>query len=50
VARQFQRQLVRAGQNIANTVIAAMDPDGLIHLYGAVNPTHVVIDVQGFML
>jgi hypothetical protein len=38
------------GQNIANAVITATDANGAIRLHGAVNPTHVVIDVQGYLL
>jgi hypothetical protein len=37
-------------QNIANLVITATDPAGGIRLRGGVNPTHVVIDVQGYLL
>jgi hypothetical protein len=36
-----------SGQNLANSVITATDPTGHIRIRGGVNPTHVVIDVQG---
>ena len=38
------------GQNLANGVITAVDPSGNIKIRGGVNPTHVVIDVQGYLL
>jgi hypothetical protein len=38
------------GQNLANGVITAIDPSGKIKIRGGVNPTHVVIDVQGYLL
>ena len=38
------------GQNIANGVITATDPTGKVKIRGGVNPTDVVIDVQGFLL
>jgi len=37
-------------QNIANGVITATDPTGKVKIRGGVNPTDVVIDVQGFLL
>jgi hypothetical protein len=37
-----------SGQNLANSVITATDPTGHIRIRGGVNPTHVVIDVQGY--
>jgi hypothetical protein len=36
-----------SGQNLANSVITATDPTGHLRIRGGVNPTHVVIDVQG---
>jgi hypothetical protein len=36
-----------SNQNIANGVITAVDATGKIKIRGGVNPTHVVIDVQG---
>jgi hypothetical protein len=36
-------------QNIANGVITAVDATGKIKIRGGVNPTHVVIDVQGVL-
>jgi hypothetical protein len=38
------------GQNLANGVITATDPTGKVKIRGGVNPTDVVIDVQGFLL
>jgi hypothetical protein len=37
-------------QNMANGVITAVDATGRIKLRGGVNPTHVVIDVQGILV
>jgi hypothetical protein len=37
-------------QNLANGVITATDPAGKVKIRGGVNPTDVVIDVQGFLL
>jgi hypothetical protein len=39
-----------ARQNLANGVITATDPTGKVKIRGGVNPTDVVIDVQGFLL
>ena len=39
-----------AGQNIANGVITAMDPNGQIKIRGGVNKTHVVIDRIGWFI
>ena len=36
-------------QNIANGVITAVDATGKVKIRGGVNPTHVVIDVQGVL-
>ena len=36
-----------SGQNLANSVISATDATGHIRVRGGVNPTHVVVDVQG---
>jgi len=36
-------------QNIANGVITSVDTTGKVKLRGGVNPTHVVIDVQGVL-
>jgi hypothetical protein len=38
------------GQNLANGVITATDATGKVKIRGGVNPTDVVIDVQGFLL
>jgi hypothetical protein len=38
------------GQNLANGVISAVDITGRITVRGGVNKTHVVIDVQGFLM
>jgi hypothetical protein len=38
------------GQNLANGVITAIDSNGHVKIRGGVNPTHVVIDVQGYLL
>jgi hypothetical protein len=38
-----------SNQNIANGVITAVDASGKIKIRGGVNPTHVVIDVQGVL-
>jgi hypothetical protein len=38
------------GQNLANSVITAVDSNGHIKIRGGVNPTHVVIDVLGYLL
>jgi hypothetical protein len=40
----------QTGQNLANAVITPADPDGNIKILGGVNKTHVVIDVQGYLL
>ena len=37
-------------QDLANTVITATDSTGRAKFRGGVNATHVVIDVQGFLL
>jgi hypothetical protein len=37
-------------QNIANGVICGVDGGGNIKLHGGVNATHVVVDVQGYLL
>jgi hypothetical protein len=37
-------------QNLANGVITATDSTGNVRIRGGVNPTHVVIDVQGYLL
>jgi hypothetical protein len=37
-------------QNLANSVITAVDSTGHIKIRGGVNPTNVVIDVQGYLL
>ncbi|MEO5899626.1 MAG: hypothetical protein ABIR68_05790 [Ilumatobacteraceae bacterium] len=39
-----------SGAILANGVITAIDPAGAIKIRGAINPTHVVIDVQGYLL
>jgi len=39
-----------SNQNIANGVITATDPTGKVKIRGGVNPTDVVIDVQGILL
>jgi len=39
-----------ADQNVANSAIAPVDPDGRIIVRAGVNPTHVVIDVVGYLL
>jgi len=39
-----------AGQNIANGVITAMDPNGQITLHGGAASTHVVIDRVGWFI
>jgi hypothetical protein len=39
-----------SNENVANLVITATDTKGAIRLRGGVNPTHVVIDVQGYLL
>jgi hypothetical protein len=39
-----------AGQNLANGVISAVDATGRITIRGGVNKTHVVIDVQGYLM
>jgi hypothetical protein len=36
-------------QNVANGVIASVDSTGKVKIRGGVNPTHVVIDVQGVL-
>ena len=38
------------GQNLANGVITGIDPTGKVKIRGGVNPTDVVIDVQGYLL
>jgi hypothetical protein len=38
------------GQNLANGIITATDAAGAVKIRGGVNPTHVVIDVQGYLL
>jgi hypothetical protein len=38
------------GQNLANGVITATDPTGNVKIRGGVAPTHVVMDVQGYLL
>jgi hypothetical protein len=38
------------GQNVANGVVTEVDPTGAVKIRGGVNPTHVVIDVQGYLL
>ena len=38
------------GQNTANTVVTAVDSAGRVKIRGGVNRTHVVIDVQGYLL
>jgi hypothetical protein len=38
------------GQNLANGVITATDAIGNVKIRGGVAPTHVVIDVQGYLL
>jgi hypothetical protein len=38
------------GENLANGVISAVDPTGRITVRGGVNKTHVVIDVQGYLM
>ena len=37
-------------QNLANGVISAVDSTGKITIRGGVNKTHVVIDVQGYLV
>jgi hypothetical protein len=37
-------------QNLANGVICAVDPTGTITIRGGVSKTHVVIDVQGYLM
>jgi hypothetical protein len=39
-----------AGQNLANGVISAVDATGRVTVRGGVNKTHVVIDVQGYLM
>jgi hypothetical protein len=39
-----------AGQNLANGVISAVNATGQITVRGGVNKTHVVIDVQGYLM
>ena len=39
-----------SGQNVANGVVTAVDPSGQVKIRGGINPTHVVIDVQGYFL
>ena len=39
-----------SNQNIANGVITALDANASIKIRGGVNPTHVVIDLIGFMI
>jgi hypothetical protein len=39
-----------SGQNLANSVVTAVDPTGTIAIHGGVARTHVVIDVQGYLL
>ena len=36
------------GQNLANTVVTAVDPSGQIRMRGGVKSSHVVIDVLGY--
>ena len=38
------------GQNVANGVVTAVDTNGGVKIRGAVSPTHVVIDLQGYFL
>jgi hypothetical protein len=38
------------GQNLANGVITATDATGNVKIRGGVSPTHVVVDVQGYLL
>jgi hypothetical protein len=40
----------QSDQNLANGVVTAVDPSGQIKVRGGVNRTHVVIDVQGYLL
>jgi hypothetical protein len=40
----------QTGQNTANAVVTAVDPTGQIKIRGAVSPTHVVVDVEGYFL
>src|SRR4051812_18931735 len=39
-----------ANQNLANGVISAVDGAGAVTIRGGVNKTHVVIDVQGYLI
>ena len=39
-----------ANQNLANNVVTAVDATGAIKIRGAVAHTHVVIDVQGYLV
>jgi hypothetical protein len=38
------------GQILANSVVTAVDATGTIAIHGGVGRTHVVIDVQGYLL
>ncbi len=37
-------------QNLANGVICLVDSTGTITIRGGINKTHVVIDVQGYLM
>ena len=39
-----------SNQNLANSVITAVDGSGQIKIRGGANPTHVVIDRIGYMI